>query len=138
MDAMQCLGGNGYINGGSQQEIESSLVAELSCPFLRLPHRTDFARLTTLHRRGWHTGDKADVDWQRVQPAAPREGVDFVYDNTFLFHGTNTSTGRPGNLVQAEGTMSVSKFHLATLTACKRLGKQGGQLHLCRRLVRRS
>lgn len=72
LEAMQCLGGNGYING--TQSITSWLLStssgvEAECALVcRLSYWSDSSRFEVVHRRCGNTGDTQDVDWEGVQP----------------------------------------------------------------------
>ena len=65
-EAMQCLGGNGYINGKEALRPLTARSAEGNQKF-RLPHGQNTPRFPTVHCRGRHTGDQTDVDWARIQ-----------------------------------------------------------------------
>lgn len=64
---MQCLGGNGYING---KEVLRRRVSRGVTWKFRLPDGQNTAGFAAVHCRGRHTGDQADADWTRIQRGA--------------------------------------------------------------------
>ena len=68
LEGMQCLGGNGYINGGCLLLLPS-VVPRLTLPFwslIRLPDGSYCSRLAFIYRRCWDSGNKAYAYWTRV------------------------------------------------------------------------
>lgn len=62
LEGMQCLGGNGYINGESEYFHRTP-----TSPFLKLYPRLSYEpycqRLQVIYGWGWYTGDSTDADW---------------------------------------------------------------------------
>ena len=73
MEAQQCLGGNGYINGAlAAPTTYVSAFRLLTIGAIltshRIPHGPFPARRTSVHSRCGHAGDPTDAHWARVQP----------------------------------------------------------------------
>ena len=64
MEGMQCLGGNGYINGLCHHVPISVRASE---KFIRVSDGSDITRREALRCWCGHPGNSADADWQRVQ-----------------------------------------------------------------------
>jgi hypothetical protein len=60
---MQCLGGNGYING--KEDLRVRLTGG-DLEVFRLPDGQNTAGFAAVHCRGRDTGDQKDADWTRV------------------------------------------------------------------------
>jgi len=64
MEGMQCLGGNGYINGQCRS---IAIPTSNSEKFFRLPNGQDIERLEALCRWRGYTGNQANADWEGIQ-----------------------------------------------------------------------
>lgn len=64
LEAMQCLGGNGYING---ETISSTIELQADLDEIRIPDWPLPSRRATLRSGSGYSRNKAHVDWPRNQ-----------------------------------------------------------------------
>ena len=65
LEGMQCLGGNGYINGNLAHHI--LLFLSHSLPKIRLPYGPYHEGLPTVHSWCWEPRDKTHANWAGIQ-----------------------------------------------------------------------